>query len=60
MRSYPVQRAAQALFSPEGKQEVTDLITHYLGNAKILRDACIAAGLKRGVSRCYGFSKFWL
>jgi LL-diaminopimelate aminotransferase len=43
--SYPVQRAAEALFSPEGKQEVTDLITHYLGNATILRQACLAAGL---------------
>lgn len=43
--SYPVQRAAEALFSEQGKQEVTDLITHYLGNAKILRDACIESGL---------------
>jgi LL-diaminopimelate aminotransferase len=43
--SYPVQRGAEALFSPEGKAEVNALITHYLGNAKILRDACAAAGL---------------
>ncbi len=44
--SYPVQRAAEALFSPKGKQEVEELIRHYLGNAAVLRDACIAAGLK--------------
>ena len=43
--SYPVQRAAEALFSPEGKQQVNDLITHYLGNAKILREAAAAAGM---------------
>ncbi|MES2709640.1 MAG: LL-diaminopimelate aminotransferase [Verrucomicrobiota bacterium] len=44
--SYPVQRAAEALFSDGGKKEVQDLITHYLGNATILRDACIKAGLR--------------
>lgn len=43
--SYPVQRAAEALFSDQGKKEVQELITHYLGNAAILRDACIKAGL---------------
>jgi LL-diaminopimelate aminotransferase len=43
--SYPVQRAAEALFSPDGKQQVNDLITHYLGNAKILREAAAAAGM---------------
>ena len=44
--SYPVQRAAQALFSPEGKKEVADLITHYLGNATLLREACLAVDLQ--------------
>ena len=44
--SYPVQRAAEALFSPAGQREVNELITHYLGNATILREACIAADLK--------------
>ncbi len=43
--SYPVQRAAEALFSPAGQKEVNDLISHYLGNATILREACTAAGL---------------
>jgi LL-diaminopimelate aminotransferase len=43
--SYPVQRGAEALFSDAGKAQVNELITHYLGNAKILREACAAAGL---------------
>jgi len=43
--SYPVQRAAEALYSPEGKAQVQALITHYMGNAKILREAAAAAGL---------------
>jgi LL-diaminopimelate aminotransferase len=44
--SYPVQRGAEALYSPEGKKQVHDLITHYMGNAKILREAAARAGLK--------------
>lgn len=43
--SYPVQKAAAAVFSPEGKQQVAALIEHYMGNAKLLREAAAAAGL---------------
>jgi LL-diaminopimelate aminotransferase len=43
--SYPVQKAAAAVFSPEGKQQVSALIEHYMGNAKLLREAAAAAGL---------------
>jgi LL-diaminopimelate aminotransferase len=43
--SYPVQKAAAAVFSPEGKQQVSALIEHYMGNAKLLREAASAAGL---------------
>jgi LL-diaminopimelate aminotransferase len=43
--SYPVQRAAEALYSAEGKKQVQDLITHYMGNAQILRNAAARAGL---------------
>ncbi|MEI6351061.1 MAG: LL-diaminopimelate aminotransferase [Verrucomicrobiota bacterium] len=42
--SYIVQRGAEALYSPEGKEQVRELITHYMGNAAILRDAAHAAG----------------
>jgi LL-diaminopimelate aminotransferase len=43
--SYPVQKAAAAVFSPEGKKQVSALIEHYMGNAKLLREAAAAAGL---------------
>ena len=43
--SYPVQRGAEALYSPEGHKEVGALIDHYMGNAKILRTAAANAGL---------------
>ena len=43
--SYPVQKAAAALFTPEGKQQVAELIEHYMGNASLLREACQRAGL---------------
>jgi LL-diaminopimelate aminotransferase len=43
--SYPVQRAAEALYSAAGKAQVADLIRHYMGNARILREACTAIGL---------------
>jgi len=44
--SYPVQRAAEALYSPQGQQQVQALIAHYMGNARILRAAAQQAGLK--------------
>ena len=43
--SYPIQRAAEALYSEEGKAQVKELVDHYMGNAKILREAAQAAGL---------------
>ena len=44
--SYPVQRGAEALFSEAGKAQVQGLIDHYMGNAKLLREACVGAGLQ--------------
>jgi LL-diaminopimelate aminotransferase len=38
--SYPVQRGAEALYSPEGRKQVRALIEHYMGNATILCEAC--------------------
>ena len=43
--SYPVQRAAEALYTPEGKAQVKALIQHYMGNAQVLRKGAKAAGL---------------
>ncbi len=35
--SYPIQRAAEAVYSPEGKAQVKELIGYYLNNAKQIR-----------------------
>jgi LL-diaminopimelate aminotransferase len=44
--SYPVQRGAEALYSPEGREQVRALIDHYMSNAKMLRAAALDAGLQ--------------
>ncbi|MBX3733587.1 MAG: LL-diaminopimelate aminotransferase [Verrucomicrobiae bacterium] len=44
--SYIVQRGAEALYSPEGRQQVRALVAHYLGNARILVEAVRTAGLQ--------------
>jgi len=44
--SYPVQRAAEALYSPDGRKQVSNLVEHYLGNARVLREGCEAIGLQ--------------
>lgn len=42
--SYPVQRAAAAVYSPEGLRQTTAQIDYYLDNAKIIRDGMQALG----------------
>jgi LL-diaminopimelate aminotransferase len=37
--SYPVQRAAEAVYTPEGKRQVRELADAYLGNAELIRGA---------------------
>ena len=32
--SYPIQKAAAAVYSEAGKTQVTELVAHYMGNAK--------------------------
>ena len=44
--SYPVQRAAEALYTTDGKAQVRDLIQHYMGNAEVLRQGAQAAHLE--------------
>jgi LL-diaminopimelate aminotransferase len=44
--AYIIQRAAEALYSAEGKVQVRTLIENYMGNARVLRDAAQAAGWK--------------
>jgi len=44
--AYIIQRAAEALYSPEGQAQVQALIAHYMGNAAVLRAGARKAGLK--------------
>ena len=43
--SYIVQRGAEAVYSPEGKAQTSELISFYLENAKIIREELTKAGL---------------
>ncbi|NMC40968.1 MAG: LL-diaminopimelate aminotransferase [Bacteroidales bacterium] len=42
--SYPVQRAAAAVFSPEGKIQIQETINYYMENARILREGLTRMG----------------
>ncbi|HPB05051.1 MAG TPA: LL-diaminopimelate aminotransferase [Prolixibacteraceae bacterium] len=42
--SYPVQKAAAAIYTPEGKKETDEVIAYYLENAQIMRDRLHEAG----------------
>ena len=42
--SYPVQKAAAAIFTEEGKKEVAEVISYYMENAKIMRESLASAG----------------
>jgi LL-diaminopimelate aminotransferase len=42
--SYPVQKAAAAIYTPEGKKEVAAVIAYYLENAAIMRKSLSESG----------------
>ena len=42
--SYPVQRAAEAIYSPEGQAQTRQLIAYYLNNARYIREKMTALG----------------
>ena len=42
--SYPVQKAAAAVYTPEGKRQTHELTEFYLGNAKLIREAMTKLG----------------
>ena len=42
--SYPVQKAAEAVYSPEGRKQVRELIDYYMENASIIRSSMNALG----------------
>jgi len=43
--SYVIQRAAEAVYSPEGKQQVQETLAYYLNNARVIREGLSEAGL---------------
>ena len=43
--SYPVQRAAEAVLTADGKRECKENIAYYMNNARMIRDGLQAAGL---------------
>ena len=43
--SYIVQRAAAAIYTPEGQQQVRELVQFYLENARLLREGLTAVGV---------------
>jgi len=44
--SYPVQKAAAAIYTPEGKKETKAVIDYYLNNASIMKEKLSDAGFK--------------
>lgn len=43
--SYPIQRGAEAVYSPAGQQQVRSLISFYLENARLLREGLTQCGI---------------
>jgi LL-diaminopimelate aminotransferase len=44
--SYPVQKAAAAIYTEQGKKEVKEIIAYYLENARIIRESLSKLGYK--------------
>lgn len=44
--SYITQRGAEAIYTPEGKEQVKAIINYYMTNAKIMKEGLESAGLK--------------
>jgi LL-diaminopimelate aminotransferase len=44
--SYPVQAGAAAVYTKEGQKQIKATIAYYMENAKIIRDALVAQGMK--------------
>lgn len=44
--AYIVQRAAESIYSPEGKRQVRETIDYYMTNARVMREALAEAGLR--------------
>lgn len=53
--SYPIQRAAEAIYTPSGQTQIRENVDYYLRNAEILRQGVATAGLscRGGVNAPY-------
>ena len=53
--SYPVQRAAEATYSPDGQKQIKKVVEYYMENAKIIRESLTDLGLEvyGGISSPY-------
>jgi LL-diaminopimelate aminotransferase len=56
---YIIQRAAEAVYSPEGKKQIREYIDYYMGNAKIIRESLQKAGYEvfGGINGPYVWAK---
>ncbi|MCX6344935.1 MAG: LL-diaminopimelate aminotransferase [Armatimonadetes bacterium] len=43
---YVVQKAAEAVYSIEGRKQIKEIIDYYMTNAKIIRDGLVEAGIE--------------
>ena len=57
--SYPVQKAASAIYTSQGKKEVQDIINYYMENARIMRESLQNTGFKvfGGINAPYVWTK---
>ena len=44
--SYPVQRGAEAAYSPEGKAQTAEIVAFYMENARLIREGLAESGLE--------------
>lgn len=44
--SYITQAGAAAIYTPEGRQQINEIIAHYMTNAKIIRESLTALNMK--------------
>lgn len=56
---YVVQRGAEAVYTPEGRRQVEENLAYYRGNARVIREGLLAAGLtvSGGVDSPYIWAK---
>ncbi len=57
--SYPIQRAAAAIYTPQGRSQIRETVDYYLNNARILRNGLQNLGFKTfgGVNAPYVWLK---